>query len=520
MDTKFEESGFDETVAERDAREATAVHLDDTSREFVDDLIEKLLSVCNMMSGHKLRPYQEPLARRIFESLIIGDGATITALMARQVGKTETIANAVATCMVMLPRLAKVYPRLLGKFAEGMKVGAFAPVEEQAGTLFDRIVGCLSSDPATEMLRDPSVDDMLVGRGRQVMLKRCGSLARRTTCHPRATIEGRTYHIILVDECQFADDRAINKSVAPMGAANRATMVFTGTPTVRKNVFYEQIQKNRRKETRGSRKYHFQVDWKEAGKYNENYRLFVQDEMLRLGEDSNEFKLSYRCMWLLDQGMFTSSEKLDALGDTSMQSLVHAWHATPVVVGIDCGRKQDRTIVTVVYVDWDNPDPFGLYMHRVLSWLDLENVDWEEQYFRIKEYLANYNVWKVAIDSGGLGDVVSDRLSRLMPHTEIVNILSAPAEQSRRWKHLLQLIDRGLLAYPAGSKVRDRRVWKRFYQEMADLELEYKGPHIMAQAPKVANAHDDYPDSLALACVLSLDEGEGGAVEVYSNFFY
>jgi len=509
-----------ETDSEREARLATEVVLDQTSQRFVDQLIDKLLVICNELSGHELRPYQVPLSRRIFESVIIGDGDTITALMARQVGKTETIANTVATCMVMLPRLAKIYPDLLGKFAEGVMVGAFAPVEEQADTLFSRIVACLTSDNATAMLSDPEIDDRVTGRGKQVSLRRCKSLVRRTTCHPRAAIEGRTYHIILVDECQFADDRAINKSVAPMGAANRATMVFTGTPTVHKNVFYESIQKNKRKEANRGRRCHFQVDWKEAGKYNENYRKFVQSEMLRLGEDSNEFKLSYRCMWLLDQGMFTSSDKLDALGDTSMQSLVHAWNQTPVVAGIDCGRKQDRTIVTVVYVDWDNPDPFGLYHHRILSWLDLENVDWEEQYFRIREFLSNYNVWKIAIDSGGLGDVVADRLSRLMPYSEIVNIMSAPSEQSRRWKHLMQLIERQQIAWPAGAKVRKLKVYRRFRQEMEDLELSYKGPNMLAAAPKAVNAHDDYPDSLALACCLTQDEAMSGTVEVYGNFFY
>lgn len=516
----LDDDGFgDETEAEREARKNTEVILDETSQTFVNQLIDKLMVITDELSGHPLRPYQVPLARRIFESIIIGDGDTITALMARQVGKTETIANTVATCMIMLPRLSKIFPTLLSKFREGVMVGAFAPVEEQADNLFGRIVSCLSSENATAMLMDPEIDDMLVGRGKQVSLKRCGSLVRRTTCHPRATIEGRTYHIILVDECQFADDRAINKSVAPMGAANRATMVFTGTPTVHKNVFYDNIQRNRRKETRNSRRCHFQVDWKEAGKYNENYRKFVQSEMLRLGEDSNEFKLSYRCMWLLDQGMFTSSDKLDALGDTSMQALVHAWHQTPVVVGIDCGRKHDRTIVTVVYVDWDNPDPFGLYYHQVLAWKDLEGVDWEEQYFLIREFLSNYNVWKVAIDSGGLGDVVADRMSRLMPYAEIVNIMSSPTEQSKRWKHLMQLIDRERIAWPAGAKVRRLKVYRRFRQEMEDLELDYKGPNMIAQAPKAVNAHDDYPDSLALACVLSLDEGDNG-VEVYDNFFF
>lgn len=521
MNTKLEEeTDFGpETSAEREAREAITVVLDETSKVFVAQLIDKLMLFCDELSGHPLRPYQVPVARRMFESIIIGDGDTLTVLMARQVGKTETIANVVATCMVLLPRLAKVYPRLLKKFSRGVWVGAFAPVEEQADTLFSRIVACLSSDNALDILADPEVNDSLVGRGRQVTLKRCNSLVRRTTCHPRATIEGRTYHVILVDECQFADDRVINKSVAPMGAANRATMIFTGTPTVHKNVFYDAIQKNRRKEANRSRRCHFQVDWREAGKYNQDYKLFVQSEMLRLGEDSNEFKLSYRCMWLLDQGMFTSSDKLDKLGDISMQSLVHAWHQTQVIVGIDCGRKHDRTIVTVVYVDWDNPDPFGYFPHRILSWKDLENVDWEEQYFLIQEYLANYNVWKIAVDSGGLGDVVADRLARLMPHAEIVNITSSPGEQSRRWKHLMQLIERERLIYPAGSKVRNLRVYKRFRQEMEDLELDYRGPNMIAQAPRTVNAHDDYPDSLALACVLSLDEG-GYGVEVYDNFFF
>ena len=56
----------------------------------------------------------------MFESLIINDGATLTLLMRRQTGKTETVANVIATCMIMLPILAKVFPELLDKFAEGM----------------------------------------------------------------------------------------------------------------------------------------------------------------------------------------------------------------------------------------------------------------------------------------------------------------------------------------------------------------------------------------------------------------
>lgn len=522
LDTDLDERIDDLSDAERQALADTTVELDETSQEFVDKLIDKLMAVCDEISGHPFRKYQKPFARRCFESLIINDGATITALFARQTGKSETVANVIATCMIMLPVLAKVFPDLLDKFAEGVWVGAFAPVDEQADTLFGRIVARLTSDTASAILADPEINDKIVGKGRMVGLKNCGSLVRKTTAHPRATIEGRSYHIILIDEAQGSDDRVVNKSIGPMGAAFNATMVLTGTPTYTKNVFWSTIQANKRALTkRGtSRCNHFEVDWREAARENANYRKFVNKEMLRMGEDSDEFKLSYRLMWLLDKGMFTTSEKLDACGDVSMQSVVHAWSSSPVVVGIDPARKQDKTVVTVVWVDWDHPDELGYYHHRILNWLDLEGVDWEEQYYRITEFLSNYRVWKVGVDVGGVGDAVAQRLKILMPGTEVVELGSSQSEQSIRWKYLRELVDRRQIVWPAGAKVRRLKMWRRFRQEMEDLELLFKGPYVLAEAPAVRDAHDDFADSLAMACVLTKDEQQSCVVEVARNPFF
>lgn len=496
--------------------------LDDEDRHFVNNLVDKLMLVAEEISGRPIYPYQVPFVRRILESLVTNDGETITALFSRQSGKTEAVAISVVTAMIMLPRLAKVYPDWLDKYERGVSVGAFAPVDEQADNLFGRIVAMFKSDPVQDILSDPQIDDRLIDRGRVAWLRDCKSEVRKTTCHPRASIEGRTYHIILVDECQGADSMAINKSVSPMGAATNATMVYTGTPTYNKGVFYEQIRFNKRNATkRGAKQNHFEVDWKIAAKYNPNYRKRTIKEMAKLGEDSDEFKLSYRVMWLLEKGMFTTSERLEELGDKSMQSVVHAHHATPVVVGIDPARKQDRTVVTVVFVDWNNPDPFGLYHHHVLNWLDLEGMDWETQYFKITEFLANYNVWRVGIDVGGLGDVVAQRLQVMMPNTEVIELGSANVDQSMRWKHLKQLMDHHQISWPDGSKVRRTKIWQRFRQEMEDLEINFKGPYVLAEAPKVKDAHDDYPDSLSMACILTaLEEDSSDEVEVYDNIFY
>lgn len=524
MDTLEEDPLLeDETEAEREAREATEVVLDELSAKFVHQLIDKLLVVAEELMGHPFYSYQRPFARRFMESLIINDGDILTLLQSRQSGKTESVSAVVATAMIMLPRLAKAFPDLLDKYKDGMMVGAFAPVDDQADTLFGRIVNFLSSDRAEAIFADPEINDKVMGKGKRVWLRNCKSEVRKTSIHPRATIEGRSYHLILIDEAQGADDTMVNKSVFPMAAAYNGTKVMTGTPTYQTGVFYKQIQQNKRAAVtkRGTRQCHFEVDWKEAAKANKNYEKHVRRELLRIGEDSDEFKLAYRIIWLLDKGMFATSDALDECEDKSMQSLVHAYNLTPVIAGIDCGRKQDKTIVTVVYVDWNHPDAFGFYHHRILSWLDLSGLDWEEQYFRIVEFLSNYRVWKVGIDVGGLGDTVAQRLKLLMPHVEFEELGSSQGEQSERWKYLKSLMDRRQIVWPAGAKVRRLKTYRRFRQEMEDLLVIFKGPYFLAEAPNVKDAHDDYPDSLAMACILTKDEGgTDSSVEQVANPFY
>ena len=480
--------------------------LDELSKEFVKALIEKIMDFMKVLVGHELHPYQAPLARRLIESVIINDGEEITALASRQSGKSETIANTVATLMVILPRLAKMYPELLGKFGDGIMVGMFAPVQSQVETLYGRTVSRLTSEAALDVLGDPEIDDMVAktpGVVRNIRLKNSGSSLMMMTANPRAKIESKSFHLIIIDECQEADDFVVAKSISPMGAYYNATMVKTGTPTTHKNNFYKAIQFNRRRQTsRNAKQNHFQWDWKDVAKVNPNYEKFIKKEMLRISEDSDEFQLSYNCKWLLERGMFVTSSIMDDLGDTS-QEIVKSWHRSPVVVGIDPARKMDSTVVTVVWVDWDRPDEYGYYDHRVLNWLEMQGDDWEEQYFQIQQFLSSYDVLAIGIDANGVGDAVAGRLKILMPRAEVIPVTSSPTEQSKRWKHLQALIQRQMVSWPSHAKTRRLRIWKKFYQQMTDAEVQYKGPNFLVAAPDEVHAHDDFVDSLALACSLT-----------------
>lgn len=505
----FYEEDFEETEDSEDELEDEYDDgLDELSREFVETLVDKIMIFMKALVGHDLRAYQKPLARRLIESVIINDGEELTALASRQSGKSETVADTVAALMVILPRLAKMYPDLLGRFKNGLWVGLFAPVEGQAETLFSRVISRLTSDHALEILGDPEIDDeakKVAGVTKQVKLKNSGSSVMMMTANPRAKIESKTFHLIVIDECQEADDFIVAKSIGPMLASTNGTMVKTGTPTTHKNNFYRAIQMNKRRQTgRGAKQNHFQWDWRDVSKVSVEYGKFIKKEALRIGEDSDEFQMSYNCKWLLERGMFVTSGVMDELGDTS-QEIVKAWHRTACVVGIDPARKMDSTVVTVLWVDWDRPDEFGYFDHRILNWLEIQGDDWEDQYFQIVTFLENYNVLAVGVDANGVGDAVAQRLRLLLPRSEVYSVGSSQPEQSKRWKHLKQLLDRRMVGWPAHAKTRRLRTWKRFYQQMTDLETKFTGPNFLAHAPEEAHAHDDYADSLAIAVSLTID---------------
>lgn len=524
IEDDFEEIEYEEDLdlEEGTLPETPEPEMDELSKEFVKALVDKIMQFMELLVGHELHPYQKPLARRVIESVIINDGEEITALASRQSGKSETIANTVATLMVILPRLAVMYPELLGKFGDGIWVGMFAPVQNQVETLYGRTVSRLTSERAMEVFGDPEIDDIPTktpGVTKNIKLKKSGSTLMMMTANPRAKIESKSFHLIIIDECQEADDFVVSKSIAPMGAYYNATIVKTGTPTTHKNNFYRAIQLNKRRQTSSRAKQnHFQWDWKDVAKVQANYEKFIKKEMLRIGEDSDEFQLSYNCKWLLERGMFITSSTMDDLGDTS-QELVKSYFRSPVVVGIDPARKMDSTVVTVVWVDWDRPDEFGYYDHRVLNWLEIQGDDWEEQYFQIQQFLSNYDVLAIGVDANGVGDAVAQRLKILMPRAEVISVTSSPTEQSKRWKHLQSLIQRQMVSWPAHAKTRRLRIWKKFYQQMTDAEVQYKGPNFLVAAPDEAHAHDDFVDSLALACSLT-QEMVMPTVEVSASPFF
>lgn len=521
-------SDFDLGLSEEDEVDLAGLVIEDLTDEdlaLVPELVTIIWNFSIIFAGVTMYPYQEEFGRRFIESVLTNDSAVLTALFARQSGKTETVADVVPSLMILLPILAGIpmYKRLLHKFSRGVLVGTFAPTGDQADTLFDRTKDRLTSPRAKKLLADPEIMDKVDEKGGILQLNRLRSLIRVQTAHPKAKVESKTYHIIILDEAQGVDERMWSKSISPMGVSTNATRVMLGTPDIVKGVFFKTIGRNRRLAAeRGGKQNHFQYDFKVASKYNPNYAKYVKQQMKELGPDSDEFRLAYKLEWILERGMFTTESRMQELGDPRMQR-VKSW-AGDCVIGIDPARKIDSTVCTAIWIDWNRPNENGLYHHRILDWLEMPGEGWEEQYFRMVDFIRRYNARTVGVDSGGMGDNVVDRLSHLLPSDiEVVPLTSSPQAQSDRWKYLTDLMTGShpyygnLLAYPAHPNVKRTKTYQRFMLQMTELEKLYRGPNMLTEAPKERGAHDDFPDSLALGCILSKDFSTP-EVEVVENF--
>ena len=82
-------------------------------------LVKRILIFTEEFCDVEFFPYQIPIAYRLIESVILGDGDELTVIATRQSGKSEVMSAVMASLMVILPKLAPVYPTWLDKFEKG-----------------------------------------------------------------------------------------------------------------------------------------------------------------------------------------------------------------------------------------------------------------------------------------------------------------------------------------------------------------------------------------------------------------
>jgi hypothetical protein len=505
------------------------------------ELVNKIFDFCYLLSGKEMFSYQAHFSKRIIRAVIENDSETLTALMSRQSGKSFTVSNTVSGLIIFLPILANMPmfsdDKRFRLFKDGVMVGIFAPTKAQSQIIFENIKDCVSCSSALEVLTNPDFNVRFgTFNGEKITLEFNNLNIKSTvTCKSASegsNIEGGSYHILICDEAQDISNFKFKKSIFPTVSFYNGTKILIGTPNISKNFFYDTIQLNKKRwENEEIRlKSHFEFDCDVVVKANPHYAKTLESAKMILGENSEEYQMSYKLKWMFQYGMFIDANKFIeepiAMKDKDREYICYD---TQCIVGIDIGKSQDSTVVTVGLPDYTNPiiveqateagvPDYVLYDVRILDWLEIVGDNYEEQYYKIMDFLKNFTVKGIVVDGTGVGAPVVDRLAANLKCPVVPFVFTVPSK-SALMKYFDAYLKANCFHYPASPKTAETVEFKKFQEQFLELQKEYQNNHLVVRHPKERNKHDDYPFSAALM-VWGLKTEMGAPELVTENKFF
>jgi len=499
-----------------------------TTREVVD----RVLLFIEKFSKTTLYTYQALFARRIIDSVLRNDGATITGLWSRQSGKTETIAAVCLGMAVILPELARAFPddpRFM-PFQKGFLVGIYAPIERQSLLSFNRMRKWIDGPHCKEILSDPELNLVVVASRGDTIAFSNGSIIIARTASPMSQVEGETHHLVVCEEAQKLLRSKVEKEIRPMLASTNGTMVKIGTAWESRGGFHHSIQQNVEIQQEGGPRNHFEFPYdivceekkrayaRDKNPFHLNYDKFVQSEITRLGgTDTLEFKMNFKCLWQESRSIAISPALMDklALDGKNGRPLVEAGPRLSglLVAGLDVAKSNDKTVLTLMEVHKDLPivnkvrlpeadeDKQVYYQKTILDWLEMEGTfeGDEGQYRQLVQYIAMTGITVLVVDATAMGDPVYERIDAMIGGSVQVipyRFTGATAKHVCQ-KYYMQELNAGRIRYAAGPATQERNEFRRFVQEHLDLDRLFSGGLVVYAGAE--GGHDDYPSSACLA---------------------
>lgn len=444
-------------------------------------------------------PYQELVSDRILEALIQNLRLTSSASeeeikklklieipieFSRQSGKTTAVVYTVEFILTWL----SVY------FGRQIHIGIFAPQIEQAKTDFDRLKVALRKVKDMIVVDDIQERTIKEQENAKTLVLPDGSscyIAPVTkTSHP----ESKTLDLMIFEESQDLDDKIVKESIWPIGASTNAPRVYIGTAGTSIKYFYRLGQQGKAIKLY----YHDIVDqrrtvYEQTGEAKHLiYEQTVRQEIELAGLEADEIQRPYFGKWLIGTGNFVVQEDLEAMV-TDRKLTYHSKNHGDCFAGIDTAKNPDSTVVTIIRYNKESGKK------ELLNWMELRGDNYQDQFDIIKEFLKGYSVQAVAIDSTGQGDFMPDMFQNNTEWADeksgLYRIKFSAVSKDLIYKNLKVSIKELLTTLPK----LDIKLGEKFKQQMLDLQQEYKGQLLSVHHPDDANAHDDFPDSWALA---------------------
>lgn len=445
--------------------------------------------------GIDLYPYQELISDRILAALLNNlnvetekdletlELEELAIEISRQAGKTEAVANTVAFIMTFVSE----------QYGIPIHIGLFAPQIEQARTDFDRIKNKLRPIKDLIVQDDEQKQNVKEKENAKTLVLPNGSSVWIAPVTTTSKPESKTFHIMIFEEAQDMDDKILKEQIFPIGATTNAPRIFVGTAGTKLCYYRKLGQKH------GAIKIYFDDVVKQRREIYDRtgeikhliYERTVTSEIGKHGIDADEIQRPYFGKWLIGTGQFTTEEELRKLDED--RNITFQEKTSMCFAGIDVAKHPDSTVVTILR--WNEEKK----KKQVINWLELRGENYEDQFEIIQQFLGNYRVVAIAIDSTGVGDPVTDMFVKRTQFVDEDSGLYAIKFTQQSKDNMYRNLKISIKELLTGLPKLDIKKSSKFVEQMLDLQQEYKGQFLSVSHPDSPNAHDDYPDSWALA---------------------
>jgi hypothetical protein len=195
----------------------------------------------------------------------------------------------------------------------------------------------------------------------------------------------------------------------------------------------------------------------------------IQSEMTQ-----RAFSQEMECEFM-DQGGTLFRSVRDCVGDTLTAPEVHKQY----LLGVDLAKYSDFTDISIL----------DRHTHKIVFRDSFNQIDWNLQKAKIESLARRYNNAKIRIDSTGVGDPITEDLTRSGLTVEPFRFTATSKKQLI--ENLVIILEEKKITIPNDLNLIEQL-------ETFEAQINEKSGHVSYSAP--AGLHDDAVISLALAC--------------------
>ena len=457
--------------------------------------------------GKPLYPYQLEAAEAILASVRGGHGRIISVMMARQSGKNQ------------LSAVLEAY--LLATHDAGAIIKAAPTFNPQIRNSHERLARLLRESSLSERVWSNAAMIGLAPEDRteREKKKQGGPRVLFYSASPESNVVGATAELLLeIDEAQDVAWEKFNRDFRPMAATKNTTTVLYGTAWSDSTLLARQRAANLTAQESTGIRTHFEYDWRYVAALNPAYRMFVEREIERLGEEHLLIQTQY-CLRSLDGAGYLLNSTQRAL----LQGR-HAWCEEPdedgtsgwYVAGLDVGGearpdpnalssalsghaqvgrgRHDSSVFTIGRVHFNEFSLPCLEIVHQQCWTGRPHL---EQYATALALVERWNVRTLVIDATGLGEGLASLLaSRLGAERARAFHFTQPSKSHLAFQ-LLGLINSGRFTLPTRASV-PAEIYDECWKQLCQARYRLPSPDLLTMYVDPADGHDDYLMSLAL----------------------